>query len=1063
MKWFHVCRSLAMTMIMVESTRTSRRSSTNLDSKTSTSTVKIDDVQPTFRPRSPRRREEPTSSTPRDNVRSRARSRITDTYSSNIVTEQPLTENGRNERFDSRKTNRVRSRPIESESNAINAYPSREIPVKNKARQVNRRFQYATETSSPSSTVNDDGKTRDMNIRRTQTTSTEVPLRLSSPNFDDIKTETVASTFNDITRTVPKEEDITTVQFKRRSSTTPTIETETVGTPRPTRSRGRVNTRANVKLEDMASSGATLTLSETNAPIEKLSEDPRKSRKLRYRTRFAETDTNLTGEGITNSNEISKSARKKQSFSSEAENRTSANVINEKKMERRSERKPLVSPTIKSMRVVRRPLSRQKDNSASLSTLSKVKTSDEIGDDDNYPETFKALIQTKNALTQVSSPTSESLSVKATHTVINTITQSSLYFNTSREPNNNITRLRSKLNVTENELKGVIVEDSTTTESASDTPKYKPQQYRLRGTSNGVSTDTPLSEINETPTADKKIENTVEMPLIFTLINKPNKNITADNGYEYNQNDHKGEFLIAVSSKESQENKVENEIIAKGEESENKPIINVFATTQKYHSNYKDQNLIDGEKGSTPATPAIRNIQTRKYSRKITKTKDKVESTSVNPVTKAKEKTLRKYSDTFSKTTEASNNGITIDSEKRKSRFSSKYRESYLDKPFYKPTVPTVTPTTVEGEEIQLGPDMNAISFTQSRSTLSSADLKLSESLVKPSHVMNVEASNHSPSVTVSIFDALAEILTSTPRIQLSSTTEVPQQFITDSVVNKQTLNGISSSAPNVKDSSFLVITTATTKPFAEKSTASHVLSLRTTTMLPSIHEILLNSLSSATKEEMVISSMTSSTREPRILTLDIDPETKQIRTEKPGDEKGNTVFKFIPIDEVTALLNQVVVTPKARRTTTLPPPPPAPRRPILDGLAWLWQQWRDTAPGSGDGGSRTNNRRPAPSSRPSVPPSATPPPRANWFGSGPFVGNADDRPSSNRIPLEPPRAVAAEQTPGRGQLVSAAINVTRAFSQFLGAAIQGAAQTVQNVIRAGQKAATDVYTNGSG
>lgn len=61
--------------------------------------------------------------------------------------------------------------------------------------------------------------------------------------------------------------------------------------------------------------------------------------------------------------------------------------------------------------------------------------------------------------------------------------------------------------------------------------------------------------------------------------------------------------------------------------------------------------------------------------------------------------------------------------------------------------------------------------------------------------------------------------------------------------------------------------------PPAEKSTASHVLSLRTTTMLPSIDEILLNSISSAIKEEMVLSSMTSSTSEPRILTLDIDPE----------------------------------------------------------------------------------------------------------------------------------------------------------------------------------------------
>lgn len=68
-------------------------------------------------------------------------------------------------------------------------------------------------------------------------------------------------------------------------------------------------------------------------------------------------------------------------------------------------------------------------------------------------------------------------------------------------------------------------------------------------------------------------------------------------------------------------------------------------------------------------------------------------------------------------------------------------------------------------------------------------------------------------------------------------------------------------------------ITTVTNKPPAELSTASHVLSLRTTTMLPSIDEILLNSISSAAKQEMVISSMTSSTREPTILTLDIDPE----------------------------------------------------------------------------------------------------------------------------------------------------------------------------------------------
>lgn len=87
---------------------------------------------------------------------------------------------------------------------------------------------------------------------------------------------------------------------------------------------------------------------------------------------------------------------------------------------------------------------------------------------------------------------------------------------------------------------------------------------------------------------------------------------------------------------------------------------------------------------------------------------------------------------------------------------------------------------------------MNAISFTQTRSTLSSADLRISESLAKPLQTMNVETLEHSPSVTISIFDALAEILTSTPRTpRLSTTTAVtPNQNNND----KQTLNGVSNS-----------------------------------------------------------------------------------------------------------------------------------------------------------------------------------------------------------------------------------------------------------------------------
>ncbi|XP_013141635.1 PREDICTED: mucin-2-like isoform X2 [Papilio polytes] len=889
----------ALRSAQVEGVRNSRRLS-NFDSRGSTSTEKIDDAQPTFRSRSYRRREETASPAPRDITRSKSRNRITESLTSNVVSEQSPTENGRNDRFDSRRTNRIRTRPLESQ-NSVTTFPSRDSSVNNKARQSNRRAQITTTTVSPlppSSSVANDIR-RDVS-RRAQTTTTEASTILSSPTVDEFKSEITASTFDDFTRTVPKEEDITTVQFKRRSTTARSIEVETPTSAKPARTRGRVSTKSNIKLDDMASSGATnvLSISENNLTEERSSEDARKSRKLRYRTRLTETDTNLTGEGITTSNEIIKTSRKQQK---QPESRTTTLAPSERKVQRNIERNSSKSAAVKSMRVVRRPLSRGNENGTALP---KVKTSDEIGDDDNYPASFKALIQAKNASTQVSSPPSESLSVKATHTAINTNTKPSLPSNTSLE-SNNITRLRSKLNATENDVKNG---DDKPSESTLDSPKLKSQEYKLRGSyssrartlkADNVKTTTTSSpnsvkssykftrklrtttsspaeikssegprkfkrfesgqspqtasrplysrkkignnnnkpadavtsdnnsnnlrtsvlnnsvklprtsyysrlrnniktttesvndNINDPFKADKKKENTAEMPLIYTMLNKPTKTVA-----EEIKSDAKDEFLLAVSSKESQENNVENDLITNAEESENMPVINVFPTTQKYHANYKDQSLGNERQNNeyvvTAATPAIRNIQTRKYTRKIFKSKERVESSTVNPVSKSKERTLRKYSDTFSKTTEASTNGITSDPEKPKSRFSSKYRASNLDKTFYKPTVPTVTTTTEVGEEILLGPDMNAISFTQTRSALSSADLRLSESLEKPSHVMNVEASNHSPSVTVSIFDALAEILTSTPRIQISTTTDVPQQTFTDSVV-KQTLNSVSS------------------------------------------------------------------------------------------------------------------------------------------------------------------------------------------------------------------------------------------------------------------------------
>ncbi|XP_013161694.1 PREDICTED: mucin-17-like isoform X3 [Papilio xuthus] len=958
----------ALRTAQVEGVRNSRRLS-NFDSRGSTSTEKIDDAQPTFRSRSYRRREETASPAPRDITRSKSRNRVSESLTSNAVTEQSPTENGRNERFDSRRTNRIRSRPTENQK-AVTTFPSRDTTVNNKARQSNRRAQYTTttvSTSAPSSSVTSDIR-RDVN-RRAQTTTTEAVTILSSPTLDEFKSEITASTFDDFTRTVPKEEDITTVQFKRRSTTAKSVEVETPINTKAARTRGRVITKTNIKLDDMASSDATnvLSISENNLTSEKSSEDARKSRKLRYRTRLSETDTNLTGEGITASNEIIKTSRKQQK---QPESKTTTLAPTERKVQRNVERNSSKSSVVKSMRVVRRPLSRGNENGT---TIPKVKTSDEVGDDDNYPASFKALIQAKNASTQVSSPPSESLSVKATHTAINTNTKPSLPSNTSIE-SNSITRLRSKLNTTENDIKNG---DEKLSESPLDSPKPKSQEYKLRGTysvrprklktenvrtttttsspnlakspykftrklrtttsspvdikssesprkfkrfesgqspqtasgplyarkkianninkpaeavtndngrdnlsssvsnnsvklprtsyysrlrnnaKNGITTtESPNTDINNPFKVDKKTENTAEMPLIYTMVNKPTKTVS-----EESKSDTKDEFLLAVSSKESQENNLENELVTNAEESENMPVINVFSTTQKYHANYKDQSLgSDRQKNEyvvTAATPAIRNIQTRKYTRKIFKSKEKVESTSINPVSKSKERALRKYSDTFSKTTEASTNGITSDPEKPKSRFSSKYRASNLDKAFYKPTVPTVTTTTEVGEEILLGPDMNAISFTQTRSALSSADLRLSESLEKPSHVMNVEASNHSPSVTVSIFDALAEILTSTPRIQISTTTDVPQQTFTDSVV-KQTLNSVSSNN-NVNSVS----------DFASQGTSTSTESLTTITTVQNTDQTTPTVLNRLSVEESVSPSLnikenTMSTNNPQ-------------------------------------------------------------------------------------------------------------------------------------------------------------------------------------------------------
>ncbi|XP_047519554.1 mucin-12-like isoform X20 [Pieris napi] len=1455
--------------------RTSRRT---IADRSANNLNKTEDNIPTYRSRSIRRREETQESS---TVRSRSRVRTLekDNISPNVEIQ---VQSGQNDPFESRRSSiRSRSRTIGKEA-TTESILSRESIIRGRSRGSGRKF---TPTTTP---LND----------QPESSSNKVAVTLS-PRSIEIR--------SDITKTneiLPTGATAPSNQFRRRSSTVSTVDDY-----KQIRPRGRINTRTNSRALDLEVAGTTNTFTAPakQTKITRVS-DGRNSRKLRYKTRTLETDTNLTGVGITTAlNEVEKSSQRNDTTSQpEFSEINSTTFKATENTFQPSTESVLTSSTLKPSKVVRRPITRSNGYFKSSEVKSNSKMSDEISEDDNYPESFKALIQAKNA-TQANSSLGESLSVKASHKDSKTHALS-IQTNTTDPGTDKNSRLRKKLQNEEKSKKGDEQEalslGLTSTTTTSEAPKSRSIPFRPRGTylsrskkPNATKSTTeninnatrpslenpykfskrilsstepsrtditlktkrldslpkkqvirsslfsrkndpvnknitviPLNENRkhdrvqsgnnlkarrtlpsttyysrlrnntklyltetsyiekntETPIADKKVGNSADMPLIFTYLNGPS---LSDKLQPTKAAENTAPVL---KGKEMQENSTENEILNKAEESENKLIINTDITTPKYHANYKEN--IQSEKAITSATPEIRNIKTRKYARK--QEKAKVQGTNT-PSFKSKDRNVRKYGDTFSKTTESPANSISQEPEKPKHKFSSKYRGSYLDRPFYKPTVPTVTPsTTVEGEEIQLGPDMNAIAITKTHRPLYSADLRLSESLAKPLQVSNVEVSQHSPSVTVSIFDALADILTSTPKPRISTTAAILPKNINEintmhsldgvsSNVNVNTVTGFASqesvtSKDNLNTNAKFVQTTepvvfnsllvgdnvtpslkaedektsfftspktvpipnpttpiSARKPFAikvlysetestnknsptalpttrltstdksttpttedigisttfrpvnvriqsttanrptvtteipssstysdeedllflknlksvlstksknedpETSLANRVIALavekslneiqvgknvgttkvmttttprltttttratttprptttttKTTTTratttprqnIPSIEDDikqfeedtkLLQALLKATGQDpskfniptlptttvsaqlpqgvnddlKLLSNLLASpsplnepfdplTQKPAqtqttqrtpsstvpygiqiavkddlknehddakllqtLIKLQDAQETTTVRSKlaitghssdealkkliqktqpagmmsestKPSmslsTEYGNSNDALLAallkeqgfgpttassLDEqirLAALLNQVVVTPKARRTTTPPPPPPAPRRPILDGLSWLWQQWRDTAPGS----QAPRQSRPAPTrNQPAQSASATSS-RLNWFGSGPFVGNADERPA-NRIPLEPPSAV--EQPPGRGQLVSAAINVTRAFSQFLGAAIQGAAQTMQNVFRAGQ----NTYTNGSG
>ena len=181
--------------------------------------------------------------------------------------------------------------------------------------------------------------------------------------------------------------------------------------------------------------------------------------------------------------------------------------------------------------------------------------------------------------------------------------------------------------------------------------------YYSRVRSNSINKTLPTnssvqSTTEEILTVEKKVEDTAELPLIYTNANSATtvRNGIKDNEYKNdNQN-----FVITVNNKESTENDTLNDEVDKIEE--NKPPLNVISTTQKYHATYKDNSndILLQNREKVTAVPSIRNIQTRKYGRKTSRRKEDVSSVTTKSIVKSS----RKYGDTFSKTTEPSSNGV---------------------------------------------------------------------------------------------------------------------------------------------------------------------------------------------------------------------------------------------------------------------------------------------------------------------------------------------------------------------------------------------------------------------
>lgn len=333
--------------------RFSSTSTTNVDdSSPATSTRSLENTSTTIKSR---RKEDAQTDVIRVRTRSRPSSRKSESSTPSDTRQISSPHNERSERFSRVNFNRTRKKPIENKLEVENKEGNVEIVRESSTARSHKRPYYRSSTR------------------------TSIRSSSESPITADVQKSTTSQN--------PK--------FRSRSrNTTPTSIKEDA-TQRIIRSRITTRVSDIRTLPDIASSGSSI--SENTLKMDASTEktyDTRGSRKLRYKSRLSDTDSNLTLENNTDK-EVNKSSHNRNPVTSQEETSNSADILNSSTQEATSS---TTQSSNTQSSIVKRPVIRRKINFRPSVTLKKPKSdTSEIDEDDNYPESFKALLQAKNA------------------------------------------------------------------------------------------------------------------------------------------------------------------------------------------------------------------------------------------------------------------------------------------------------------------------------------------------------------------------------------------------------------------------------------------------------------------------------------------------------------------------------------------------------------------------------------------------------------------------------------------------------------------------------------------